>query len=41
MTWFIFGAVMLVPGLEAAGWSDVVFAVVVLTAARMVPVASS
>ena len=39
--WFVFGAVMLVPGLEAAGWSDVLFAVVVLTAARMVPVALS
>ncbi len=37
--WFVFGAVMLVPGMEAAGWSDVVFAVVVLTVARMVPVA--
>jgi sodium/hydrogen antiporter len=39
LVWFSFGAVMLVAGLEAATWRDVVFAVVALTAARMVPVA--
>jgi len=39
LVWFAFGAVMLVPGLEAADWRDVVFAVLALTVARMVPVA--
>jgi sodium/hydrogen antiporter len=39
VVWFIFGAVMLVPGLEDTGWRDVVFALLALTALRMVPVA--
>jgi NhaP-type Na+/H+ or K+/H+ antiporter len=39
LVWFAFGAVMLVPGLQAAGWSDLVFAVLALTVVRMVPVA--
>jgi NhaP-type Na+/H+ or K+/H+ antiporter len=39
--WFIFGAVMLVPGLKAASWRDIVFAVAALTFVRMVPVALS
>lgn len=37
--WFLFGAVMLVPGLQAVGWRDVVFVVLALTVVRMVPVA--
>ena len=39
LVWFVFGAVMLVPGLEDAGWRDVVFALLALTVLRMVPVA--
>jgi NhaP-type Na+/H+ or K+/H+ antiporter len=39
LVWFIFGAVMLVPGLEHAGWRDVLFALLALTVLRMVPVA--
>jgi NhaP-type Na+/H+ or K+/H+ antiporter len=39
LVWFSFGAVMLVPGLQAADWRDVVFAVLALTLVRMVPVA--
>jgi sodium/hydrogen antiporter len=39
LVWFAFGAVMLVPGLEAADWRDVVFAVLALTVVRMAPVA--
>jgi NhaP-type Na+/H+ or K+/H+ antiporter len=39
LVWFIFGAVMLVPGLEDAGWRDVLFALLALTVLRMVPVA--
>ena len=39
LVWFIFGAVMVVPGFEAAGWREVVFAVFALTAVRMIPVA--
>ena len=39
LVWFIFGACMLVPGLQAAGWRDVVFALLALTVVRMVPVA--
>ena len=41
LVWFIFGALMLVPGLEGATWRDVVFAVLALTVVRMVPVALS
>jgi NhaP-type Na+/H+ or K+/H+ antiporter len=41
LVWFVFGAVMLVPGLEAATWRDVLFAVLALTVVRMVPVALS
>jgi NhaP-type Na+/H+ or K+/H+ antiporter len=41
LVWFGFGAVMLVPGLEDVGWRDVVFAVLALTAVRMLPVALS
>jgi NhaP-type Na+/H+ or K+/H+ antiporter len=37
--WFIFGAVMLVPGLEDAGWRDLLFALLALTVLRMVPTA--
>ena len=39
VVWFIFGAVMLVPGLEDAGWRDLLFALLALTVLRMVPVA--
>jgi NhaP-type Na+/H+ or K+/H+ antiporter len=39
LVWFTFGAVMVVPGFEAAGWREVVFAVLALTLVRMVPVA--
>ena len=39
LVWFFFGAVMLVPGFEAASWRDVVFALLALTVVRMVPVA--
>ncbi len=39
LVWFSFGAVMLVPGLQAADWRDLVFAVLALTVVRMVPVA--
>lgn len=39
LVWFIFGSVMLVPGLEDAGWRDLLFALLALTALRMVPVA--
>jgi NhaP-type Na+/H+ or K+/H+ antiporter len=39
LVWFGFGAVMLVPGLDAATWRDYVFAALALTVARMVPVA--
>lgn len=39
LVWFSFGAVMIVPGLQNAGWSDLVFALLALTVARMVPVA--
>ena len=39
LVWFSFGAVMLIPGLEAAGWRDLVFAVLALTLVRMVPAA--
>ena len=41
LVWFIFGAVMLVPGLEDADWRDVVFALLALTLLRMGPVALS
>jgi NhaP-type Na+/H+ or K+/H+ antiporter len=39
--WFIFGAVMLVPGLQDVNWRQVVFALAALTLVRMVPVAIS
>ena len=38
LVWFAFGAVMLVPGFEDAGWRDVVFALLALTLLRMIPV---
>ena len=41
MVWLVFGAVMVVPGFEAAHWEDYVFAVLALTVLRMVPVALS
>jgi NhaP-type Na+/H+ or K+/H+ antiporter len=41
VVWFAFGAVMLVPGIDDAGWRDVLFAVLALTAVRMAPVALS
>jgi len=39
LVWFSFGAVMLVPGLQAAGWRDLVFATCALSVVRMVPIA--
>ena len=39
MVWLLFGAVMVVPGFEAAPWQDYVFAALALTVLRMVPVA--
>jgi NhaP-type Na+/H+ or K+/H+ antiporter len=39
LVWFAFGAIMLVPGFEAANWRTVVFALLALTVVRMVPVA--
>ena len=39
LVWFMFGAVMLVPGLRHVDWRDAVFAVLALTVVRMVPVA--
>jgi NhaP-type Na+/H+ or K+/H+ antiporter len=39
LVWFLFGAVMVVPGFEAAGWREAVFAVSALTVVRMAPVA--
>ena len=39
LVWFGFGAVMLVPGLEDAGWRDLLFALLALTVLRMAPVA--
>jgi NhaP-type Na+/H+ or K+/H+ antiporter len=39
IVWFIFGAVMLVPGLQGADWRDLVFALLALTAIRMISVA--
>jgi sodium/hydrogen antiporter len=39
LVWFLFGAVMVVPGFEAATWRDAVFAVLALTVVRMLPVA--
>ncbi|MBV8234692.1 MAG: cation:proton antiporter [Acidimicrobiia bacterium] len=39
LVWFVFGALMVVPGFQAAGWRDVVFAVLALTVVRMGPVA--
>jgi NhaP-type Na+/H+ or K+/H+ antiporter len=39
LVWFSFGAVMLVPGVEDAGWRELGFAVAALTVVRMVPVA--
>jgi len=41
LVWFMFGAVMLVPGLRDAGWRDLVFALLALSVLRMVPVALS
>ncbi len=38
LVWLIFGAAMVVPGFEHATWSDVLFAVLALTAVRMLPV---
>lgn len=39
LVWFLFGAAMIVPALEDATWQDALFAVVALTAVRMLPVA--
>jgi NhaP-type Na+/H+ or K+/H+ antiporter len=39
LVWLIFGAAMVVPGLRHATWPDLVFAVLALTAVRMIPVA--
>ena len=41
LVWFVFGAVMLVPGLDGATWRDLAFAVLALTVVRMLPVALS
>jgi sodium/hydrogen antiporter len=41
LVWFIFGATMLVPGIQHAEWNDVAFAILALTVVRMVPVAIS
>jgi len=41
MVWLTFGAVLLVPGFEAAGWREYAFAALALTVVRMVPVALS
>ena len=38
VVWFVFGAVMLVPGIEDADWRDVLFALLALTVLRMIPV---
>ncbi len=38
LVWFAFGAIMLVPGIEDAGWRDVVFAVLALGIVRMISV---
>ena len=38
LVWFVFGAVMLVPGIRDASWRDVVFALSALTVLRMIPV---
>jgi sodium/hydrogen antiporter len=39
LMWFLVGATMLVPAFQDARWEDVAFAVLALTAVRMVPVA--
>jgi NhaP-type Na+/H+ or K+/H+ antiporter len=39
LVWFLFGAAILVPGLQNASWRDVLFALLALTAVRMVPTA--
>ena len=39
LVWFAFGAAMVVPGFEHAGWQDLLFAVLAVTLIRMVPVA--
>ena len=41
VVWFLFGAALVVPAVQAAVWGDVVFAVVALTVVRMVPVAAA
>ncbi len=41
LVWFLFGAAMLIPGLDGATWRDAVFAVLALTVVRMLPVAVS
>jgi NhaP-type Na+/H+ or K+/H+ antiporter len=39
VVWFLFGAVMVVPGFRDAGWRDFVLAISALTVVRMAPVA--
>ena len=39
IVWFVFGSVMLVPGIRHATWGDVAFGLAVLTIGRLVPVA--
>ncbi|MGA2836981.1 MAG: sodium:proton antiporter [Acidimicrobiales bacterium] len=39
LVWLIFGAGMVVPGLDRATWQDWLFAILALTVVRMVPVA--
>ncbi len=41
LVWFVFGAGMVVPGFEHADWRNYLFAVLALTAVRMIPVALS
>ena len=39
MVWLIFGAAMVVPGFDHANWQDYLFALLALTAVRVIPVA--
>jgi NhaP-type Na+/H+ or K+/H+ antiporter len=39
LVWLVFGTAMVVPGFEHATWPDYLFALLALTAVRMVPVA--
>ncbi len=39
LVWMVFGAAMVVPGFKYASWQDYLFAVLAITAVRMIPVA--